>query len=311
MYSILCVYGLALAYRKVADDRGKAALLSQSVVKNMRALLSCMMRQADKVELFKNSQSPEHALHAKYNTANGMTIVGDNEWGMSSHCKCVFTLPGHLQIDATSLFVLELAQMTASGLQIVYTLDEVDFVQNLVYYIERAYRTPDYGIWERGNKINQGERELNSSSIGMAVAALQAINGLNLMGPNGGPDSVIYVVPDELIRNYTILISCLPRESNSKEIDSSLLSIIGFPAFAVTDRDTVHRTKSDIILKLKGKYGCKRFLRDGHQTALEDTGRLHYNSHELTMFEGKMHLRYMLTYLLEASSVNGLFSSLI
>jgi len=49
---------------------------------------------------------------------------------------------------------LILAQMTASGLSIIFTLDEVNFVQNLVYYVGRAYRTPDYGIWERGNKIN-------------------------------------------------------------------------------------------------------------------------------------------------------------
>lgn len=61
-----------------------------------------------------------------------------------------------------------LSQMTASGLQIVYTLDEVAFVQNLVFYIECAYRTPDYGIWERGDKTNHGLPELNASSIGMA-----------------------------------------------------------------------------------------------------------------------------------------------
>lgn len=29
-----------------------------------------------------------------------------------------------------------------AGLQIVYTLDEVTYVQNLVFYIETAYRTP-------------------------------------------------------------------------------------------------------------------------------------------------------------------------
>ena len=101
------------------------------------------------------------------------TVVGDYEWG-------------HLQIDATSLFLLVLAQMTASGkrergergreregrregereegglsdvlvseereryyifiifigIQIVYNLDEVDFIQNLIFYIETAYRTP-------------------------------------------------------------------------------------------------------------------------------------------------------------------------
>jgi len=46
-------------------------------------------------------------------------------------------------------------------------LDEVAFVQNLVFYIGFAYRTPDYGIWERGDKTNHGFVELNASSIGM------------------------------------------------------------------------------------------------------------------------------------------------
>lgn len=91
-------------------------------------------------------------------------------------------------MDATSLFLLTLAQITASGLQIVRNFDEVAFIQNLVYYIETGYRTPvsycpfslkiervvqDFGIWERGDKTNQGIRELNASSIGMVKAALQ------------------------------------------------------------------------------------------------------------------------------------------
>ena len=40
-----------------------------------------MMRQSHKVELFKQTQSLEHALHAKYNTKTGETVVGDFEWG--------------------------------------------------------------------------------------------------------------------------------------------------------------------------------------------------------------------------------------
>ncbi|KAG0198605.1 hypothetical protein BGX28_007964 [Mortierella sp. GBA30] len=273
VYSIMAVFGLALAYRRVDDDEGRAYELEHAVVKLMRGLLFCMMRQAPKIEQFKKTQGLNDCLHAKYNTATGDTVVGDSEWG-------------HLQIDATSIFLLALAQMTASGMLIVYTTDEVDFVQNLVFYIERAYRTPDYGIWERGNKINHGEPELNSSSIGMAVAALQAINGINLFGSRGGPSSVIHVLPDEITRNYTTLHSALPRESNSKEIDAALLSVIGFPAFAVGDAKLVKRTRDEIIEKLGGKYGCKRFLRDGHQTVLENTTRLHYDAHELRIFEG-------------------------
>ncbi len=272
VYSILAVWGLGLAYRKVDDDRGRAYELEHSVIKLMRGLLTAMMKQAHKVERFKETQDPLDAMHAKYDTHTGNAVVGDDEWG-------------HLQLDATSLYLLMLAQMTVSGLEIVQTLDEVDFVQNLVYYIGRTYRTPDYGIWERGNKINHGNPELNTSSLGMAKAALEAMDGLNLFGLRGGSLSVIHVLPDEVARSRTTLSSLLPRESNSKEIDASLLSVIGFPAFAVEDREIVRRTRQKILDKLAGNYGCKRFLRDGHQTVLEDTSRLHYEPEELQKFE--------------------------
>ena len=273
VYSILAVWGLALAYRKVDAPPGRLFELEQSVVKLMRGLLFCMLRQADKVERFKQTQSPLDALHAKYNTHSGDVVVGDDEWG-------------HLQLDATSLFVLILSQMTASGLPAIYTLDEVNFVQNLVYYIGRTYRTPDFGLWERGDKINHGSVELNASSIGMAKAALEAINGLDLFGARGSQASVIHVLPDEIARARLTLASLLPRESSSKETDAALLSIIGFPAFAVTDPQLVDRTRTKIVDKLEGKYGCKRFLRDGHQTVLEDSTRLHYEPEELLKFEG-------------------------
>ncbi len=272
VYSILAVWGLGLAYRKVDEDKGRTFELEHSVVKLMRGLLFAMMRQAHKVERFKHTQSKLDALHAKYNTQTGDIVVGDREWG-------------HLQIDATSIWLLMLAQMTASGLHIIYTVDEVNFVQNIVYYIGRAYRTPDYGIWERGNKINHGDPELNASSVGIAKAALEAINGLDLFGTHGSQASVIHVLPDEIAHARIMLENLLPRESSSKEIDAALLSVISFPAFAVEDVQLIERTRDDIINKLQGRYGCKRFLRDGHQTVLEDKHRLHYEPSELKQFE--------------------------
>jgi phosphorylase kinase alpha/beta subunit len=272
VYSILAVWGLALAYRRSGAPPGRLYVLENSVTKLMRGLLFCMMRQAAKVEKFKYTQSPLDALHAKYSTTTGDEVVGDDEWG-------------HLQLDATSLFVLMLAQMTSSGLAIVYAIDEVNFVQNLVYYIGRTYRTPDYGLWERGNKINHGKAELNASSIGMAKAALEAINGLDLFGSQGSQASVIHVLPDEIARARITLAALLPRESASKETDAALLSVIGFPAFAIEDPQLVARTRQKILTKLAGRYGCKRFLRDGHQTAIEDQTRLHYEPWELQAFE--------------------------
>ncbi|XP_061454930.1 phosphorylase b kinase regulatory subunit alpha, skeletal muscle isoform isoform X2 [Rhineura floridana] len=275
VYSILAVWALGLAYRKNADrdeDKAKAYELEQSVVKLMRGLLQCMMRQVDKVEAFKYSQSTKDCLHAKYNTSTCATVVGDDQWG-------------HLQLDATSLYLLILAQMTASGLHIIHNLDEVNFIQNLVFYIEAAYKTADFGIWERGDKTNQGITELNASSVGMAKAALEALDELDLFGAKGGPQSVIHVLSDEVQHCQSILHSMLPRASMSKEIDASLLSVISYPAFAVEDSELVEKTKQEIITKLQGRYGCCRFLRDGYRTPKEDPHRLYYEPAELKLFE--------------------------
>uniref|UniRef100_A0A8C6XZL3 Phosphorylase b kinase regulatory subunit n=1 Tax=Naja naja TaxID=35670 RepID=A0A8C6XZL3_NAJNA len=295
VYSILAVWGLGLAYRKNADrdeDKAKAYELEQSVVKLMRGLLQCMIRQVDKVEDFKYSQSPKDCLHAKYNTRTCATVVGDEQWG-------------HLQLDATSLYLLMLAQMTASGLHIIHSLDEVSFVQNLVFYIEAAYKTADFGIWERGDKTNQGITELNASSVGMAKAALEALDELDLFGAKGGPQSVIHVLPDEVQYCQSILHSMLPRASTSKEIDASLLSIISYPAFAVEDTAVVEKTKEEIIAKLQGRYGCCRFLRDGYRTPKEDPSRLYYEPAELKLFENiECEWPLFWTYLI----IDGLFS---
>jgi len=272
VYSILCVWGLALAYRRHDPAHARTLSLSLSVVKLMRGLLGAMMRQSDRVERFKRTQNPLDALHAKYGTQSGLAVVGDNEWG-------------HLQLDATSLFLLMLSQMTASGLQIVYTDDEVDFVQNLVHYISRTYATPDYGIWERGNKINHGDPEINCSSVGMAKAALEALDGFNLYGTVRGREGIIHVVASDIARSRFTLHSLLPRESTSKETDAALLSVIGYPAYAIEDAAIVEKTAQKIRKKLAGRYGCKRFLLDGHQSAIEDTTRLHYEAEELRQFE--------------------------
>ncbi|KAF4083289.1 hypothetical protein AMELA_G00138250 [Ameiurus melas] len=275
VYSILAVWGLGMAYRKNADrdeDKAKAYELEQTVVKLMQGLLQCMMRQMEKVEKFKHTQSTKDCLHAKYDTSTCASVVGDDQWG-------------HLQVDATSLYLLMLAQMTASGLCIISNLDEVAFIQNLVFYIEAAYKVADYGMWERGDKTNQGIAELNGSSVGMAKAALEAIDELDLFGAHGGPKSVIHVLPDEVEHCQSILCSMLPRASTSKEIDAGLLSVISFPAFAVEDADLVNITKGEIISKLQGRYGCCRFIRDGYKTPKEDPSRLHYDPAELKLFE--------------------------
>ena len=274
VYSIQCVWGLALAHRRLhGGTTSRSWELEQRVLALMRGLLNSMMRQAPKVERFKKTLHPLDALHAKYDTASGDTVVPDNGWG-------------HLQLDATSLFLLQLAQLTRGGMTVVRSRHEADFVQNLVYYVARAYRIPDYGIWERGDKGNHGLPERNASSIGMAKAALEALEGLDLFGSNGDGSVRVQIPQGSVVRLRRALQGLLPRESASKESDSACLSIVGYPAWAIEDRDLVTRTVERIRRDLGGPYGYKRFLRDGHQTVVEDVSRLHYERDELATFEG-------------------------
>ena len=272
VYSIQAVWALSLAYKRASNPGKRAHELEYSCIKMMRGLLFAMMRQSHKVEAFKDTLDPKDALHAKYDTKTGLEVVADDAWG-------------HLQIDATSFYLLTLAQMTKSGSKLIYSEDELNFIQNLVYYIARTYRTPDFGIWERGNKVNNGKAEINASSVGMAKAALEALDGLNLFGEDGPEWAVVHSFADAVARAGSVLESLLPKESRSKEVDSALLSIISFPAFAVNDEALKRRTRQEIIDKLGGNYGCKRFLLDGHQTVLEDHSRIYYEHDELINFE--------------------------
>lgn len=63
--------------------------------------------------------------------------------------------------------------------------------------------------------------------------------------------------------------------------DAALLPCISYPAFALDDEVLLSQTLDKIIRKLKGKYGFKRFLRDGYRTALEDKTRRYYKPAEI------------------------------
>ncbi|XP_026071435.1 phosphorylase b kinase regulatory subunit beta isoform X2 [Carassius auratus] len=273
LYCAASIWALGLAYRRIDDDMGRTHELEHSAIKCMRGILYCYMRQSDKVEKFKQDPSPSTCLHSVFNVLTGDEIFSNEEYS-------------HLQIDAMSLFLLYLVEMICSGLQIIYNTDEVSFIQNLVFCVERAYRVPDFGMWERGSKYNNGSTELHSSSVGLAKAALEAINGFNLFGNQGCSWSVIFVDLDAHNRNRQTLCSLLPRESRSHNTDSALLPCISYPAFAVDDDALYSQTLDKIVRKLKGKYGFMRFLRDGYRTANEDKNRKYYKPAEMKLFDG-------------------------
>ncbi|RZC40824.1 phosphorylase b kinase regulatory subunit beta [Asbolus verrucosus] len=294
VYCAAAVWGLYQAYRRIDDDRGKSYELGQSTVKCMRGILECWIKQAARIELFKKNQCNAHALHVKFHLTTGNEIYSDDAYN-------------HLQIDVVSIYLLFLVQMITSGMQIIYTQDEVAFIQNLVYYVERAYRTPDFGMWERGSKYNDGTPEIHASSIGLAKSALEAINGCNLFGEKGASWSVVYVDIDAHNRNRSIFETLLPRESCSKDVDVALLPTISFPAFSTHEDLLYTEAKSNIVKKLKGNHGFKRYIRDGYKTVVEDKNRRFYEKSEIKYFEN-IECEWPLFYIFMI--IDGVFKSL-
>uniref|UniRef100_A0A0N4Z8A4 Phosphorylase b kinase regulatory subunit n=1 Tax=Parastrongyloides trichosuri TaxID=131310 RepID=A0A0N4Z8A4_PARTI len=270
IYCALACWSCSLAYKRIDDDKGRETNLRQSAVKTLRGILNCWMNQIDKVNNFKEKNTPEYSLHSRFHLCTGEPIDEPFE---------------HLQMDLIALFILALVEITTGGAQVIYTNHEVAFVQNLVFYIERSYRTPDYGMWERGSRYNKGVTEIHASSLGMVKSALEAINGFNVFGTNGSSSSVIYVDIDGHNRNRTTFETILPRESHSKNTDAALIATVGWPAFATHNLQFFDKTINKCLKHLEGKFGLKRFLRDGFKCEAEDITRKFYTDNETCKFD--------------------------
>ncbi|BHF72293.1 hypothetical protein SprV_0401535700 [Sparganum proliferum] len=269
VYCATAVWALHRCFQRLGDESGQSFELRQSAIKCMRAILLAWMQQTVRLEQFKTAQNLETCLSTRLDYATGQPIEGTDY--------------NHLQIDCVGLYVLQLAQMILSGLQVIHTKTEAAFVQNLIFYLERAYRIPDYGMWERGSKQNRNITELHASSIGMAKAAMESLSGFNVFGVEGDHSTVIFTEGDAHSRNSMILDTLLPRESASKGTDAALIPTLCWPAFAIHTAE-IHKITMKRVDVLKGNYGYKRFTRDGYATVLETCTI--YTQGELSKFRG-------------------------
>jgi len=275
IYGLTAVWALLKALQRVNCKPERQVRLARVVQGCMQGLLRSMRRQCDKIEAFKRSRDHNHAVHAKFALGDGGAVVADNAWG-------------HLQLDSKALFVLNCAQFTAGGLNIVDTEDEYALLQNLVHYISATASTPDFGVWERGRKTNHGQPEINMSSVGLALAALRAAQRarFSIVGPEGRDIRRLRVSEDDMAMMLDRLALLLPDESLSKPEDAALLSVIGYPGFAPLDRGRLDSVRAHLNAELRRSHGYLRFHLDGHQSWFEDRDRLHYDRGELGNFAG-------------------------
>lgn len=242
------------------------------------------MRQSSKIQSFKLNQEVSYGLSTVFDPETGFVINNHPNNGL-------------LILDDIALFLLILCQLVTGKLQICYTNDDVDFCQNLVYYLERAYRVADHGPHEEVVPINcivaDQKKSLHSSTIGLAKAALEAAYQCNLFGIYGTHSTKLHVDPDAHNRNRMTLESLLPRQSVEKKTDACLSIIVGFPCWAIDDEELLMKTIESCVSESASFQSNRTY-----SAALEVTGHLLGNN------SNKMISKLLKTYTTKSSKLN-------
>ncbi|MBS4173069.1 glycoside hydrolase family 15 protein [Bacillus sp. FJAT-49736] len=150
---------------------------------------------------------------------------------------------GHAQNDAIGAFLWGVGEGLRHGQRVIRDEDDLRIVKKLVDYLEclEYWRAEDNGMWEENI-------ELHSSSVGACVAGLNAVKML------------VDVPPEIITKGEETLQRLLPRESESKETDLALLSLI-FP-YRVIERSMALKIIQRVTCFLERSNGCIRYQHD-------------------------------------------------
>ncbi|MEH7387674.1 glycoside hydrolase family 15 protein [Bacillus sp. JJ1521] len=150
---------------------------------------------------------------------------------------------GHAQNDAIGAFLWGVGEGYRLGQKVIRDKKDIEIVQKLVDYLEclQYWQAKDNGMWEEN-------MEVHASSIGACVAGLNAVKIL------------VNVNEDLIKKGENALRNLLPRESETKDTDLALLSLV-FP-YRVVDRDTALKIVETVSSKLERKYGVIRYEND-------------------------------------------------
>jgi GH15 family glucan-1,4-alpha-glucosidase len=150
---------------------------------------------------------------------------------------------GHAQNDAIGAVLWGIGEGVRHGKKILRDEKDLEIVQKLVHYLEclQYWQAKDNGMWEEN-------MEIHASSVGACVAGLSAVK-------------MLVDVNEDLIRKgQETLRFMLPHESETKETDLSLLSLI-YP-YRIVDRNTALKIIKDVSGRLEREYGCIRYEND-------------------------------------------------
>ncbi len=159
---------------------------------------------------------------------------------------------GNKQNDSIGAVLFRIGELERAGFSILEDDNDRRVVQKLVWYLRSIeyWHDSDSGMWEENE-------EVHASSVGACVAGLRAMKAIG------------FEVDDSLIADGELtLLALLPRESITKFVDLSLLSLI-WPYDVVTDEQRKEILKNVEYLLLRRK-GVIRYKNDHYYNKNED-----------------------------------------
>ncbi len=209
--------------------------------KTYHALLNLLLKHEYKIDWMIRQPHPKEAfryIHARYDPLTMEEISG--QWG-------------NKQNDAIGAVLFKIGELESKGARIIRNSSDTRMLQKLVNYLEAIeyWHDKDNGMWEENE-------EVHSSSVGACVAGLKEISRVD------GID-----VPQQLITNgEKALQQLLPRESETKDADLALLSLI-YPYNVVneTQRDKILAAVEEKLVREKGviRYEGDKYYHDGKE----------------------------------------------
>lgn len=212
-----------------------------TVEKTYRAILKIFLKHEEKIDhAIKNKpkESFEY-IHARFDPETFNEFW--EEWGNKQNdaVGCILYRIGELEINQKR--------------SILKTPDDERIVNKLVRYLEAIeyWHDRDSGMWEE-------DEELHASSVGACVAGLKSVMALPRIE-----------VPYQLVRRgQRALNALLPRESERKFVDLSLLSLV-WP-YEVVSEEQRAEILDNVEYHLKRDRGVIRYKGDRYYNRNED-----------------------------------------
>ena len=231
-------YNLAWIRDNVYATLGLEAAKKYSAVrKTLRALLDILLKHEYKID-WAIKEKPKHHyqyIHARYDPITMEEIW--EQWG-------------NKQNDAIGALLFKIGDLEEKGIKIVRNKSDLRILQKLVNYLQSIeyWHDKDNGMWEESE-------EIHASSIGACVAGLKKIS------------KIVDVQEDLIKKGEEALNKLLPKESEAKQVDMALLSLI-YPYNIVTkkQRNAILKNVRQKLVKEKGviRYiGDKYHYRNG------------------------------------------------